>query len=149
MSMNLNVRNCALCQKMFKYKGYDICPRCMEKVDKEYVIVRDYLYDHPGAGIQELSEETEVDEAAILHLVRTGRLVFAEGADTGIYCRQCGRPIVAAGGLCERCAAQLSKTLQGALPQREKKKDYGPMSEASRGVRMHISDRIQDTPKKS
>ncbi len=108
-------------------------------------MVRDYLYAHPSAGIRELSEETEVDEAAILHMVRTGRLEFAEGVDTGLHCSSCGRTIMR-GTMCQSCAAKMSQTLSSALPpsMREGAKKPPESSKASHGIRMHTADRRDD-----
>ena len=135
---NLNVRNCAMCNKMFKYKGSPLCPSCIQKADDAYVTVRDYLYENPHAGIAEVNEGTEVDEKLILHLIRSGRVTFSADADTGIHCSSCGRPI-ARGTLCDRCAKQMSDTLKSVLP---KQKEGGtPASSKTRGVRMHTADR--------
>ncbi len=146
MSNTLGVRNCAMCSRMFKYKGNPLCPACIQRLDKEYVVVRDYLYDHPTAGIQELAEETKIEESAILHMVRTGRLTFAEGVDTGIHCTSCGRPITR-GTMCDSCSRKMSQTLAGALPpgmRNPQEKKPPESSKAQRGVRMHTADRHEE-----
>ncbi len=140
--MNLSVRNCALCQKMFKYKGNPVCPACVEQTDKDYITLRDYLYEHPASGVRELAEGTEISEKTILHLVRVGRITFAEGTDTGIRCSSCGK-FINKGQLCDSCAKKLSQTLASAVPQKDATQDAKPTSSKTRGVRMHISDRLE------
>lgn len=139
---DLNVKICSICGKMYKYKGNPICNACLKKMDDNYVTIRDYLYDHPGAGIQELAEETEIDEKIILQMVRMGRIQFAEGADTGIHCSACGRPITE-GTMCESCKKKMAQTLRSALPEsmRGPQKNDPPSSGKSLKGRMHTSDR--------
>ena len=140
--MELNVRTCTLCGKMYKYKGYPICPACIKQMDEDYVTARDYLYDHPGAGIQELSEETGIDEKVILQMVRMGRIQFAEGADTGVHCSSCGRPITE-GTMCESCKRKMSETLRSVLPDSMRNPQKNEPIDAGKSLkgRMHTDDR--------
>lgn len=143
--MDLNVRTCSLCSKMYKYKGNPICPACLKRLDDDYVIVRDYLYDHPQAGIQELAEETEVDEKIILQMIRMGRIEFAEGVDTGIHCTSCGRPITG-GTMCDSCKKKMSETLRSALPEsmRGSQREESSAPSKSQKGRIHTGDRRGD-----
>jgi len=137
--MSMNVKVCAFCNKMFKYKGNALCGDCLKRIDDDYTVVRDYLYDHPSASIQELSKETDVDEKVILHLIRNHRLEFAQGTDTGVYCSSCGKSITQ-GTMCDKCKNKMSDMLRSALPPEMRGQGNGASSERNKG-RMHTSDR--------
>ncbi len=56
--------------------------------------VKDYLWDNPGASIDEVHEETGVDREIIIKFVKEDRLI-ADGIDVDllISCERCGREI--------------------------------------------------------
>lgn len=56
----MNLRNCPQCGKLFVYNIRNLCPECIKKDEKDFGCVRDYLYNHPRATIEEISEETGV-----------------------------------------------------------------------------------------
>ena len=59
-----------------------------------------------------VSEETGVEEAIILKLLRQDRLEVVDEATSIIKCRSCGKPIKS-GKLCENCKkVELAKSLQ-------------------------------------
>lgn len=138
---NLNVKSCSMCGKIFKPRGYPFCPDCMEKIDDDYIAVRDYLYKEPRAGIQEILENTDVQEKRLLYLVRSGRVSFAEGVDSGVKCESCGKPIPG-GTICKSCQSKISGTLSGAAAGIAPKPKTDPGASKKSGVRMHIDDRV-------
>lgn len=110
----MELSTCIECGRSFGSKnGEKLCKRCSEKkVDDDFKKVRDYLYDHPGADIKVVSEETGVEEAIILKLLRQDRLEVVDEATSIIKCRSCGKPIKS-GKLCENCKkVELAKSLQ-------------------------------------
>lgn len=141
--MGLNVRSCPRCSKLFKHRGYPLCPDCIAKVDDDYITVRDYLYKNPQAGIQEIVDNTEVDYKSVSYLVRTGRLTFADGVDTGVHCESCGANITS-GSLCPEC---VNKFNQAAADWAPKAPEVTPQRKTKiqdvKGSKMHIAERIQ------
>ena len=121
--MVAELRNCPQCGMIFAYIGRNICPRCLDKEEEEFKIVRNYIRGHSGATIVETSEATGVDEQTILRFLREGRLI-SRGlqASVTLECQRCGRQI-AEGSYCGTCREelerQLKQTLSGLSPQQE------------------------------
>lgn len=109
----MELRNCIVCGKVFVYTSRNICPACREIEEKEYHLVRDYLYKHRGAALIEVHEATGVAVERITKFLREGRLVEAGVEWKALECEICGEPI-SSGRLCPRCAGQLSQQLQAA-----------------------------------
>lgn len=103
------IRNCPRCGKIFSYTGRPICNRCIETEENEFKIVKEYIYDHPGATIPEVSQETEVSVEKIMRFLREERLeIKSENSNLVLECERCGRAI-SSGRFCENCKGQISK----------------------------------------
>jgi flagellar operon protein (TIGR03826 family) len=107
-----NVRQCRRCRKLFNYVASPYCPRCIDEIDREYRVVRDYIYENPHAGIKEIADATEVNDRTILQLLREGRLEL-DSSVGGLSCERCGTSINT-GRYCDSCQAQLSSELRQA-----------------------------------
>lgn len=120
----MKVKQCSECRGIFQaYANETICPKCREKLDRDYVKVRDYLYVHPRADVPELAKETGVDEKYILNFLREERLSLAQPTDE-LRCASCGKPILK-GKYCEACLLSLNKEIDRIMPVAEsiKKRD--------------------------
>jgi hypothetical protein len=82
-------------------------------MDKKFNEVRDYIYDHPQAGMDQVCEATEVEPGDIKRWLAEGRLLLSKGSSIGLQCVKCGAPILS-GTQCEECLGKLRSTLQGA-----------------------------------
>ena len=129
----MNIIQCKMCKKPFHSIGGRICPECLNQIDKDYITVRDYIYDNPGADIDTTAEETEVDKAIILHLLKEGRLELSSpGGGDGksmLMCEVCRKPIYT-GRMCEICKGKVASTMQRNVdgnkpPPPERKKPQG------------------------
>lgn len=122
----MDVRNCKDCGKIFNYvSGPPLCPACLKELDKKFEKVKEYIYDHPGAGVQEVSDENNVTTAQIKIWIRQERLTFAEDSPIGIDCEICGATIKT-GRYCNACKSQIANNLGGVYKktiQEPKKKD--------------------------
>lgn len=107
-----NIRTCRRCRKLFNYIASPYCPRCVDEIDREYRVVRDYIYDHPNEGIKEIADATDVDERSILELLRDGRLELDSGS-AALQCERCGSNI-SSGRYCGNCQSSLSNELKRA-----------------------------------
>lgn len=115
----MDVRNCKDCGKLFNYlSGPSLCPTCLKKLDEKFNVVKEYIYNHPGAGIQEVSEENEVSIPQIKQWVRDERLTFAEDSLVGIECESCGVTI-RTGRFCQSCKDKLANNLGNAYRKAE------------------------------
>jgi len=106
------------CKKPFASLGGRICPACNEKIDRDFITVRDYIYEHKSSNIDKIAEETEVHKQIIIHLLKEGRLVIDGPGDGGgvLYCEMCKKPINT-GRLCKDCtgnvASKMDKSIAG------------------------------------
>jgi len=88
------------------------------KLDLDFFKVRDYLYEHDGAGIEEVAEGTGVSRKAILYLLKEERLTVTDGhGGSGgfLTCESCKRPINT-GRMCASCKNEVLKALQPNAP---------------------------------
>ncbi len=107
----MEVRNCKGCGKLFNFlSGPPLCPSCAQKLDLKFEEVKEYVYDHPRVGIQEVSEELEVSVSQIKQWIREERLAFAEDSMIGLECESCGVTIKT-GRYCKACKDKLAKNL--------------------------------------
>jgi len=109
----MNIMQCQFCKKPFQSIGRRICPDCLEQVDRGFVTVRDYLYDHKHADIDTVCEDTGVSKHIILHLLKEGRLTLGDESDGAgvLFCEMCKKPI-SSGRLCSSCKDKVTGTMQ-------------------------------------
>lgn len=122
----MDVRNCKKCGKIFNYvMGPIECPRCRESLEEKFQEVKKYVYEHPGCGIREVSDECDVSTQQIKQWLREERLEFSSDSQVLINCESCGAPI-RSGRFCEKCKSSMTHTLQNAYKKAtlvEKPKD--------------------------
>jgi len=131
----MDYRNCKICREPFVSYNSLLCPKCQKQTDKDFITVRDYIYDNPqNASVDKIAEATGVNEKIILYLLEENRLTAA-GAITEtseLHCRVCGR-VVSAGSICDFCRASLVKDLGMAASNLRGKKSYKPTFAMARG----------------
>lgn len=70
-----DIRNCSLCRSLFiDFAGSDLCPKCSERYQAAFSLVRDYIYDNPGGNAVDIARATGIDVAIIMRFLREGRL---------------------------------------------------------------------------
>ncbi|NBH81558.1 flagellar protein [bacterium C-53] len=117
----MNVRNCKKCGRLYNYiTGINLCPACREELEDKFQEVKEYIYDHPDASIQQISEDCEVEIAQIKRWIREERLTFSDNSVIGIECEVCGA-LIKTGRFCDRCKSDIAKGLIDAtrIPQKE------------------------------
>lgn len=124
----MEVRTCKKCGALFNFvSGLPLCPVCMKEIDDKFSQVKQYIYDHPGVGIHQVSEENEIPVAIIKKWVKEERLAFTEGSAIGVECERCGKMILT-GRFCESCKAEVKQQFGNIIassPKRpEKKVEY-------------------------
>jgi len=142
----MNIVQCKMCKKPFQTLGNKTCPDCLHKIDQDFFTVRDYIYDNPNSRIDKVSEETGVDKATILHLLKEGRLTLDNPDAEGLLsCEVCKKPINT-GRMCDECkgsvASTMSKSIQGKKSPEPESKD---ITSSKYNAKMHtdISRRKQ------
>ncbi|WP_167957811.1 flagellar protein [Anaerosporobacter faecicola] len=124
----MDVRNCKDCGKLFNYiGGVPLCPTCVKKLDDKFVQVKEYIYDHPKAGVQEVSEENDVTPGQIRKWIREERLAFAEDSPIGLACESCGA-LIKTGRFCKQCKDKIANNLgnlyKDKVQEPQKRKDF-------------------------
>ncbi|SDJ91820.1 hypothetical protein [Natronincola ferrireducens] len=106
----MELRNCAKCGKMIKYTGEGevLCGKCITLEGDPYRRIREYVYNHQGATIQETSEATGVSSTLILKYLKEGRLSLMDKKSLMRHCEECG-VVIEKGSICGIC---LKKELQ-------------------------------------
>lgn len=126
----MNLIKCKICREPFHSYGSTVCPVCMEQLDKDFFVVRDYIYDNPHqASVEQIAEATGINEKHIVHLLEDERLTISGGLSgaglgAGLKCRVCGRSI-SSGTLCESCTGALTRELGSASSALDAKRSAG------------------------
>jgi len=113
----MEFKQCEFCRRPYPHMGKSVCSECLIKLDEEFVEIREYLYDHEGAGIEEVSEATGVPRKSIFYLLKEERLIVGDenGCVNGILkCESCKRPIPT-GRMCSGCKKEVISALNESI----------------------------------
>lgn len=123
------IRYCRVCRKMFQYvTGAQLCPACKQIDEEEYERVRTFLRDFPGANMQEVAENTQVNPNKISRWLKEERLEVSEGSPVALNCESCGVRI-RSGRFCLDCSKGLAREMMNA--GRELKESLGKTQDKS------------------
>jgi len=116
----MNIIQCNFCKKPFQSFGGRICGNCLEKIDKDFIVVRDYIYENKHADMDTVSEETGVAKQTILFLLKEGRLIIDDPENSGglLLCEICRKPIKT-GRMCKDCKEKVASTMQKSIQTRK------------------------------
>jgi len=115
------LRNCLRCGRVFAYTYSPICNKCLEEDEKEYKIVKEYIYDNPGSTVFEVSDATGVSVEKIMRFLREERLeLSSENSNLLLECESCGRPIKS-GKYCEECKNKIASDMKKEFGLSQKK----------------------------
>ena len=113
----MEVRNCKECGKIFNFiEGAPMCPACVKKLNEKYEQVKEYVYDNPGATINQVAEDNEVSVQQIKRWIREEKLAFSEQSEMGIECEKCGA-MIKTGRFCKNCKKRMENTLGNVYAQ--------------------------------
>ena len=134
----MNIVQCQFCKKPFTSLGGRICPACLEKIDQDFITVRDYIYEHKHSNIDLIAEETEVSKQVILYLLKEGRLIIdsPDGGGGGyLFCEVCKKSINT-GRLCKDCMGKVASTIDKSVSGKK------PSSSTASGPNLKSSAKI-------
>ncbi|MCL1828976.1 MAG: hypothetical protein FWG32_05715 [Oscillospiraceae bacterium] len=131
----MDIIQCKFCNKPFQSIGNKVCHACMDRIDSDFITIRDYMYDNPGAvDIDVICEATKVQRNVVLFLIKEKRVtIVAPGMSDLRSCSVCGKP-TSQDSMCEICRRKLSDILETQIkpaPSKEEK------SEAVKSQKMH------------
>jgi len=116
----MNIVQCQFCKKPFTSIGGRICPACNEQIDRDFITVRDYIYETKHANIDKIAKETEVSKQIIMHLLKEGRLIIdSPDGDGLLVCEMCKKPINT-GRLCKDCIGKVSNSMDKNVTDNKK-----------------------------
>ena len=121
----MEVKQCEFCRVPFHSYGSRICKDCLIRMDEAFFRVRDYLYEHDRAGIEEVSHATGVTKKAIMYLLKEERLLVGDDkGDVGgfLRCEACKKPINT-GRMCKGCKNQVLSEMQQVVTVPKKQKE--------------------------
>lgn len=137
--MSLNVRQCKRCRKIFQYQGNPVCQSCIIELDKDFDLVRNYMYDNPKSTIDTVCDETGVSRECVTRWLREGRLILSSDSVALLNCEKCGKPIIS-GKFCPECTQSVktqfestARTFAANKPAPKK-----PPEDDRNGPRMHV-----------
>lgn len=116
----MNVKNCKVCGRIYNYvAGPNVCPSCRDDMEAKFQEVKEYIRNHKGCGVQEVSEECDVEPAQIRQWLREDRLEVTEDSAIFLSCEACGAPI-RSGRFCEKCQVSMIKGFKDVLGSGQK-----------------------------
>lgn len=104
---------CAKCEGVLVYKGlgeYE-CENCGESEFDDYGKVRNYLDEHRGANVAEISDATGVSHKSIREMIKENRFEVVDSYGGYIRCEMCGANIKS-GRLCSKCELLYHRQLE-------------------------------------
>lgn len=111
----MEVKTCRSCKRLFNYiAGQQMCPACSDAMEKKFAQVKNYVYDHRTATLQEISDDNDVSVKQLKQWVREERLTFTEDSPVGLECENCGT-MIKTGRFCSACKGKINTTLQSAI----------------------------------
>lgn len=140
----MELKNCEKCGRTFGASiNESICTKCAtEHIEDDFKKVRNYLYDNPGAGVKEVSEQTGVAERIIIKLLKDDRIEISDENNALLTCEKCGLGIKS-GRICDECKNSLAKELMGAAKALKPEEKASEKSEKKgKGSEFHIKKRL-------
>lgn len=109
------LRNCIQCGKVFLSKDREeLCADCRASYYQLEELVKEFVKDHPGSNVNEVSEATTVSKKLIQKMMREGVFMDIPMGDNFMYaCASCGKPIKT-GTYCTSCLTRLRRETQQA-----------------------------------
>jgi len=104
---------CVKCGKHFESRQKKLlCSDCSGIDQNVFGVIRDYLYDFPGASVNQVIDATGVSSRQILKYLKEGRIETV-GETMLLNCEVCNKPI-SFGAMCENCRKDLNHSFQSA-----------------------------------
>ncbi|MGI6144463.1 MAG: MerR family transcriptional regulator [Clostridia bacterium] len=146
----MSIKNCPECGKIFNFVRTNLCPECQEKEEQIFRVIRNYISQHPGVSVIDVSRETGISEDKVLRFLRQGRLSISGEKHIKLECELCGR-FVSGGRYCPACQKKLTAGLKKIVEEENRKaleKRRADNSEgSSKGIQMHTANLWQNKRK--
>ena len=135
----MNVKNCRGCGRLFNYiSGAFLCPACREKMEEKFQLVREYIRENPGVGIQQVSADCDVETSQVNQWLREERLELTEGSPLMLTCMSCGS-LIRCGKYCDKCKSNIANGFRNVMRGQQPPVEQ-PAERKSRDSRMRFLD---------
>lgn len=114
-----------------KRASVSLCPGCMRHEEDDFLAIRSYLDEHPGATLMTLCDALGVAEETVSRLIEEGRLVRSGGHRH--KCESCGEEVPSGQKMCLRCRVKLDESLRSAADVLRSSLRHGPSDGAGKG----------------
>ena len=130
----MDIISCSICKKPFQSYGGKVCTSCLERMDKDFIKVRDYIYENKHARIDTVSEETGVPKHIIMYLLKDGRLSIDDpSGESPLHCEICKKPI-STGRMCKDCKGKVALKMQSSLAAKKPADPAGKTQTHTKGT---------------
>ncbi|CDQ38998.1 MULTISPECIES: TIGR03826 family flagellar region protein [Virgibacillus] len=124
--------NCTRCDRLFVKGIRNVCFNCYKEEEASFQTVSSFLRKQQNrqATLEEIVDETGVEEQLIIKFIKEGRLHPASFPNLTYPCTHCKKPI-SSGNVCKQCSEALRRDLESFEEQEkrtnqsmEKRKTY-------------------------
>lgn len=119
MNMKSELFACRKCRRLTNRLIAGLCGACYSKQDELFTEVREYIYAHKKANMQEITREFNIEPLIIEKWIRDGRLEVTEDSPIKPVCERCGTSILT-GKYCDNCKRQTLMNLGQVIKTGEK-----------------------------
>ncbi len=122
----MDFRNCKRCKNLFQYSGNRLCDNCLKEEEKDFERIKEYLDEHEGATLMQVSNELDIKVERIKRYLKEGRINVISNSKL-LTCEGCGDSI-STGKFCKGCQQKMSSEIRevsgvGASNQGQNKKE--------------------------
>lgn len=143
----MDLRSCKKCERAYSYDGVNLCPKCRYEDDGDFKIVKEYLYDNPGADIKTVEQDTKVEIKKILQYLKEGRISITEGSEnTALSCERCDAAINL-GKYCNKCINEMKREFTSAIDSSKKEKgavEFNSSNKKKSEEKMFVANRYKN-----
>lgn len=132
------IANCPKCSALFnKTKYRDVCDACFKEEEQLYEMVYKYIRkrENRTATVDQIIEDTGIDEELLIKFIRTGRLKPSLYPNLHYKCEKCGTSITE-GHLCAKCKSSFVSELK-TFEHEERRKEE--IKERERNATYHVN----------
>jgi hypothetical protein len=133
-----NIDKCNACGKLFPRVSIRLCTKCAIVEEHRFELVKEFLQEHEGAAVGEVSRATGVSASDVQYFMERGRLISLENVCT------CG----GIGERCRFCRSKLSngfKEMQAAMLREQASRKVGEPDAPERTTYVRRIRRVGET----
>ena len=115
----MELLTCVLCGRLFESYNKKICPKCTEKEEEYYQLVKKTIRENPSMTFKTIIEETGVPERLMRRWLQDGRLEVNSKESFGLKCERCNKEILQ-GKYCVDCRQFMQNGLNDLMKESKK-----------------------------